>query len=115
MKESSLIWSKLYATRDHFYGDAQFVVSNNHCSLKFLLDQRLSTIPQHEWVSELFVYDLKVEFRPGRQNQVADALPRCDEGSATLGALSSPHIALFDDIRMQAQSNMDASGWSGHA
>jgi hypothetical protein len=29
--------------------------------------------------------------------------------------LSSPHIALFDDIRMQAQSNMDASGWSGHA
>jgi hypothetical protein len=31
-----------------------FIVRTNHYSLKYLLDQRLSTIPQHAWVSKLF-------------------------------------------------------------
>jgi hypothetical protein len=32
-----------------------FTVRTDHQSLKFLLDQRLSTIPQHTWVSKLLV------------------------------------------------------------
>jgi hypothetical protein len=34
-----------------------FIVRSNHFSLKFILDQRLTTIPQHTWVSKLFGYD----------------------------------------------------------
>lgn len=26
----------------------------DHYALKFMLDQRLSTVPQHQWVSKLF-------------------------------------------------------------
>jgi len=44
-----------------------FVVRTDHRSLKFILDQRLSTIPQHNWVSKLFGYDLTVEYHPGKQ------------------------------------------------
>lgn len=51
-----------------------FVVRTDHYSLKFLLDQRLSTIPQHAWVSKLFGYQFTVEFKPGLQNAAADAL-----------------------------------------
>jgi hypothetical protein len=43
-----------------------FVVCTNHFSLKYLLDQRLSTVPQHNWVSKLFGYQFSVEFKPGR-------------------------------------------------
>jgi hypothetical protein len=39
-----------------------------------MLDQRLSTIPQHQWISKLFGFDFDVEYRPGRLNTVADAL-----------------------------------------
>jgi hypothetical protein len=44
-----------------------FVVRTDHYALKFLLDQRISTIPQHTWVSKLFGYDFMVEFNPGRR------------------------------------------------
>ncbi|WVZ68636.1 hypothetical protein U9M48_017555 [Paspalum notatum var. saurae] len=56
-----------------------FTVRTDHWSLKFILDQRLTTIPQHTWVSKLFGYDITVEHRPGKQNIVADALSRRDE------------------------------------
>lgn len=55
------------------------IVRTGHFALKYLLDQRLSTIPQHTWVSKLFGYDFSVEFKPGRQNAAADALSRRDE------------------------------------
>jgi hypothetical protein len=56
-----------------------FIVHTNHFSLKYMLDQRLSTIPQHAWVSKLFRYQFTVEFKPSKQNSAADALSRRDE------------------------------------
>jgi hypothetical protein len=34
-----------------------FLVRTNHYSLKFLLDQRLFTIPQHQWTNKLLRFD----------------------------------------------------------
>jgi hypothetical protein len=51
-----------------------FVMRTDHFSLKYLLDQWLSTIPQHAWVSKLFGYEFSVEFKPERQNVAADAV-----------------------------------------
>jgi hypothetical protein len=66
------------------------------------LDQQLSTIPQHQWVSKLFAFDFTIEFRPGYQNRVADALSRRD-AHETVMALSIPHFELIDDIRAEGQ------------
>jgi hypothetical protein len=38
-----------------------FAVRTDHYSLKYLLDQRLSTVPQHQWLSKLFGFDFEVE------------------------------------------------------
>jgi hypothetical protein len=57
----------------------EFIVHTYHFSLKYLLDQRLSTILQHHWVSKLFGYRFAVEFKPGRLNATVDALSRCTE------------------------------------
>jgi len=87
---------------------AEFIVRTDHCSLKHLLDQRLSTIPQHTWVSKLFGYSFQVEYKPGKQNAAADALSRRDEHE--LGArvhaqsMSRPEFPLFDAFRREAQS-----------
>jgi hypothetical protein len=51
----------------------------NHYALKFLLNQHLSTIPQHTWVSKLFGYDFNIVFNPSKMNTVADALSRRNE------------------------------------
>jgi hypothetical protein len=59
--------------RPYLWG-RQFLVRTDHFSLKYLLDQRLSTVPQHQWISKLFWFDFIVEYRPGRLNTMADAL-----------------------------------------
>jgi hypothetical protein len=84
-----------------------FIVRTDHYALKFLLDQRLSMIPQHTWVSKLFGYDFIVEFNPDRTNTVADALSRCNEDQASVLLLSTPTFQFFDDFRKEAASHPD--------
>jgi hypothetical protein len=75
--------------------------------LKFLLDQRLSTVLQHQWISKLFGFDFTVKCRPGRLNTGADALSGCDaehgaKEDSSMGtamcARSGPSFAFIDDI-----------------
>jgi hypothetical protein len=84
--------------RPYLWG-RRFLVRTDHYSLKFLLDQRLSTAPQHQWLSKLFGFDFTIKYRPGRLNSAADALSRRDEETAALWALSGPSFDLYADIR----------------
>jgi hypothetical protein len=102
--------------RPYLWG-RHFLIRTDHYSLKFLLDQRLSTIPQHQWISKLFGFDFTVEYRPGRLNTVADALSRRDtesvadsggEGGASACAISGPTFAFIDDIRRATVTAADA-------
>ncbi|KAL4573276.1 hypothetical protein LXL04_020076 [Taraxacum kok-saghyz] len=56
-----------------------FLIKTDHYSLKYLLEQRLSTSPQQHWVSKLLGFDFSVEYRAGVLNRVADALSRREE------------------------------------
>jgi hypothetical protein len=77
-----------------------FVIKTDHYSLKFLLDQKLVTIPQHQWVHKLFRFDFRVEYKPGATNVAAAALSKRDSVmDPTVLALSTPSFALFDGIR----------------
>jgi len=103
--------------RPYLWG-RHFLVRTDHYSLKFLLDQRLSTVPQHQWISKLFGFDFSVEYRPGRLNIVADALSRrdlVDGGAAVLVAtaatalpVSGPSFELLDAIRRATAAAPDA-------
>jgi hypothetical protein len=77
------------------------IVSTDHFSLKYILDQRLTTIPQHTWVSKLFGYDFSVEYRQGKLNVVVDALSRRTEDSMAANVLSSPTFDLYDQLRQE--------------
>jgi hypothetical protein len=72
-----------------------------------LLDQRLSTVSQHQWINKLFGFDFEVEYRPRRLNTVLDALSRRDlkytqaaarNAEAAALALSGPSFTFLDDI-----------------
>jgi transposase InsO family protein len=97
--------------RPYLWG-RHFTVRTDHYALKFLLDQRLSTVPQHQWVSKLFGFDFSVEFRPGRLNTVADALSRRgdeltpqDGTDAVLATLSGPSFQLYGVLRRELQDD----------
>lgn len=78
----------------------------DHYALKFMLDQRLSTVPQHQWVSKLFGYDFAVEYRSGHLNTVADALSHHEDDDVHLQALTVPVFHLFDMLRHELQEDV---------
>jgi hypothetical protein len=56
-----------------------FKVKKDHDSLKYFLEQRLSSEEQQKWVTKILVYDSKIVYKKGKKNVVADALSRKDE------------------------------------
>jgi hypothetical protein len=87
--------------RPYLWG-RRFSVKTDHYSLKYLLDQRLATIPQHHWVGKLLGFDFTVDYKPGAANKVADALSRRDTDDGALLAISMPHFDFLTKLR-QAQ------------
>ena len=83
----------------------KFVVRTDHYALKFMLDQRLSTVPQHQWISKLFGFDFSVEYRPGRLNTVADALSRRDQQELPVNTMSTPSFDLFAELRTEINAD----------
>ena len=84
--------------RPYLWGRS-FVVKTDHYSLKYLLDQRLATIPQHHWVGKLLGFDFVVEYKPGAANTVADALSHRDTDDGAILALSAPRFDFVDRLR----------------
>jgi hypothetical protein len=84
-------WAYLWGRR--------FTVKTDHYSLKYLLDQRLATIPQHHWVGKLLGFDFTVEYKFGSMNTVADALSRCDTEEGALLAISVPRFDFIGRLR----------------
>jgi hypothetical protein len=97
--------------RPYLWG-RHFIIRTDHFSLKYLLDQRLSTVPQHQWVSKLFGFDFDVEYRPGRLNTIVDALSRKDTEATPVApcaaaALSGPSFAFLDEIHRGGAAAFD--------
>jgi hypothetical protein len=56
-----------------------FKVKIDHDSLKYFLEQILSSKEQHKWVTKMLGYDFEIIYKKGKQNVVEDALSRKDE------------------------------------
>jgi hypothetical protein len=78
-----------------------FTIRTDHFSFKCILDQCLTTIPQHTWVNKLFGYDFAVEYRHGKFNVVTDALSRRNEDDMAVQAISSLSFILYDQLRVE--------------
>lgn len=53
-----------------------FITRTDQKSLKWLLQQRISTPFQHFWLSKLMGFDYEIQYMGGKKNVVADALSR---------------------------------------
>ena len=56
-----------------------FKVKADHDSLKYFLEQRISSEEQKKWVTKMLGYDFEIIYKKQKQNVVADALLRKDE------------------------------------
>jgi len=66
-----------------------FKVKMDHDSLKYFLEQILSSKAQQEWVTKMLGYDIEIIYKKGKKNVVANAFSRKDEDvEALLCAIS---------------------------
>lgn len=57
-----------------------FQIKTDHHSLKCFLEQKLSSLDQHKWVTKMHGYDYEIVYKKGKENAVADALSQKYEG-----------------------------------
>jgi hypothetical protein len=65
-----------------------FQIKTDHQSLKYFLEQRISSQEKQKWVTKLFGYDYEIIYKKGKDNVVADALSRKYEDEGSLFSLS---------------------------
>lgn len=58
--------------------DSHFKIKTDHFSLKYLLNQRLTTPFQTKWLPKLLGYDYEIEYKKGCENKEVDALSRME-------------------------------------
>nr|GEV36650.1 hypothetical protein [Tanacetum cinerariifolium] len=61
-----------------------FLRKTDHFSLKYLLNQKLTTPFQFKWLPKILGYDYKIVYKKGSKNVVADALSRMDTSGKLL-------------------------------
>jgi len=77
-KEMLAILHALKKLRPYLIG-RHFKVKTDHDSLKYFLEQRLSSEKRQKWVTKMLGYDFEIIYKKGKQNVVADALSRKNE------------------------------------
>lgn len=81
----------------------KFVVRTNQRALKYLLEQRVIQPQYQRWIIKLLGYQFEVQYHPGQDNKVADALSRITP-SPQLTRLEVPLVidveVIFDDSKL---------------
>lgn len=88
----------------HYLLGRHFFVKTDHYSLKFLLDQRITTAEQQRLLLKLLPFDFTITHKSGRENIGADALSRRPH-SASLLALVVPVSMDFGNLQAKLQSD----------
>jgi hypothetical protein len=66
----------------------RFQIKTDHQSLKYFMEQCISSQEQQKWVTKLFGYDYEIIDKKGKDNVVADALSQKYEDEGSLFSLS---------------------------
>jgi hypothetical protein len=79
----------------------RFQIKTDHQSLKYFLEQRISSQEQQKWVTKLFGYDYEIIYKKGKDNVMVDALSQKYEDEGSLFSLSFIVPDWIQDVRQE--------------
>ena len=83
-------------------------VKMDHDSLKYFLEQRLSSEEQQKWVTKMLGYEFEIIYKKGKQIVVVDALSRNDEDvEALLCTISIIQPDLINEAREEWKNDKE--------
>ena len=80
----------------------KFLIHTNHGSLKYLLEQWVTTMEQQCWIVKLLGFDYRIKYQLGKENKVTDALCRLH---GYLAAISCPKPTWLEEIHTEARNH----------
>ncbi|KAF7152598.1 hypothetical protein RHSIM_Rhsim01G0083100 [Rhododendron simsii] len=87
----------------HYQLGRKFLIKTDHQSLKFILEQRVTTPMQQKWLSKLMGFDYDIVYKTRKTNVVVDALPRMGEGfeskAADQGTMAAVTVVLCQWVK----------------
>ena len=85
----------------------RFVIRTDQKSLKFFLDQRVTTPEQQRWLVKLLGFEFDIQYKLGGENWVADALSRRRgwKMEQDLVTISGPHF--LDIVNLEKEVDAD--------
>jgi hypothetical protein len=77
----------------------RFTIKTDHQSLKFFLEQKMTTLMQQKWLSKLLGFDYEITYKKGSENVVADGLSRAVKvGEGALLAITASQPAWAEEV-----------------
>ena len=86
----------------------RFQIKTDHKSLKYFLEQKISSPEQQKWVTKLLRFDFEISYKNGKENVLADALSQLPEQAEVL-AISLPTSDFLEDIMLEWQEDSETS------
>jgi hypothetical protein len=79
----------------------RFQIKTDHQSLKYFLEQHISSPEQQKWVTKIFGYDYEIIYNKGKENVVVDALSRKYKDEGSLFSLSFIVLDWLQVVRQE--------------
>ena len=76
-----------------------FVIRTDHFSLKYLLEQKITTAFQGKWLSKLMGFDYEICYRGGKENVAADGLSRITAAQLSTLTVSEINSSLMEQVK----------------
>ncbi|CAM8951058.1 unnamed protein product [Rhodiola kirilowii] len=88
----------------HYLLGGHFIIHTDHQPLRAMMTQVIHTPEQQRWMAKLMGYDFEVVYKPGHDNQPADALS-CLPGLSclTVTHCSKPELSILRTLRLALQ------------
>lgn len=90
----------------HYLTGRQFTIRTDQKSLRHLLEQKAVSVEQQKWASKLLGLNYTIEYRPGKENRVANALSRRVElAEFKEFQLTAPLSIDMDELALQVKQD----------
>ncbi|XP_026450766.1 uncharacterized protein LOC113350878 [Papaver somniferum] len=101
----------------HYLSNNHFIIYIDHQSLKFFMEQRITSVLQQKWLMKLLGFDYVIKYKKGLDNKADDALSRIPHAASECLAMCKGilYIGSSNDIRASIMHYVNSSAVEGHS